>query len=383
MVSVGVTKYPSLRVRLVLIAALMILGLPAWWLWHETRSAPLAYAPTPVKVAVATASTQPFPRYLEAIGELEAIEQVSVPAEIGGRIVSLPIQSGQRVERGQVLVQLNDAPQRGNLVRLQGEMENARVRLERLRRLVSVNATSREAFDNAQTELSTAKGALQALTAEIEQRTIRAPFAGTLGIRKVHLGQYVNPGDVLINLIGDKGLYVNFSVPEQALSQVRPGAILEVLLDALPEQVLSAKVSAVDPFLDRTRTLSIQARLQDPPATALPHMFARVRLAQPMPDGTLSVPETAVTYNAYGEELFVVQQAKDAQGTPTVQRVSVKTGARHAGRVVIASGLAPDTQVVTSGQIKLSDGAPIEPVQNSVLSDTPGNTAALAVGEQP
>jgi len=383
MVSVGVTKPPSLRAWLALIAALLTVGLLAGWLWHGARPGPQAYAQAPVKVAVATASTLPFPNYLEAIGELEAIQQVSVPAEIGGRIVNLPIQSGQRVERGQVLVQLNDAPQRGNLVRLQGEMENARIRLERSRRLVSVNATSREAFDNAQTELSTAKGALQALTAEIEQRTIRAPFAGTLGIRKVHLGQYVNPGDVLINLIGDKGLYVNFSVPEQALAQVTPGATLEVLLDALPGQVLSAKVSAVDPFLDRTRTLSIQARLQDPPASALPHMFARVRLAQPLPSGTLSVPETAVTYNAYGEELFVVQPAKDAQGAPTVQRVSVKTGARHAGRVVIDSGLAPGAQVVTSGQIKLSDGAPIEPQQLSVLSDAGGSATTLAAGEEP
>lgn len=383
MVSVGVTKHPSPRARLVLIAALLILGLLAGWLWQGTRPGPQAYAQAPVKVAVATASTQPFPQYLEAIGELEAIEQVSVPAEIGGRIVSLPIQSGQRVEHGQVLVRLNDAPQRGNLLRLQGEMENAKVRLERSRRLLSVNATSREAFDNAQTELSTAKGALLALTAEIEQRTIRAPFAGTLGIRKVHLGQYVNPGDVLINLIGDKGLYVNFSVPEQALSQVTPGATLEVFLDALPGQLLKARVSAIDPFLDQSRTLNIQARLEDPPPSALPHMFARVRLAQPMPSGTLSVPETAVTYNAYGEELFVVQPATDAQGAPTVQRVSVKTGARHAGRVVIDSGLAPGTQVVTAGQLKLSDGAAIEAVPHSVLSDAPDNALPLAAGERP
>ncbi|WP_025131622.1 efflux RND transporter periplasmic adaptor subunit [Pseudomonas sp. PH1b] len=383
MLPVAVTKHPALRTRLVLIGAPLLLGGLAWWLWHGTRPDTPAYSQAPIKVAVATASTQPFTRYLEAIGELEAIEQVSVPAEIGGRIVGLPIQSGQRVERGQVLVQLNDAPQRGNLLRLQGEMENARIRLERSRRLVSVNATSREAFDNAQTELSTAKGALQALQAQIEQRTIRAPFAGTLGIRKVHLGQYVNPGDVLINLIGDKGLYLNFSVPEQALSQVKPGAVLEVFLDALPGQALSAVVTSLDPFLDRTRTLSVQARLQDAPAAALPRMFARVRLAQPMPRETLSVPETAVTYNAYGEELFVVQPGQDPQAPPTVRRVSVKTGERRDGRVVIDSGLAAGEQVVTAGQIKLSDGAAIEAVQHSVLGDSTRGTAAIATGERP
>ncbi|MGC5702545.1 efflux RND transporter periplasmic adaptor subunit [Pseudomonas sp. NFXW11] len=383
MVSVGVTKHPSARARLLLIVALAVLAGLAWWLWQQTRPGAQAYAATPIKVAVATASTQPFTRYLEAIGELEAIQQVSVPAEIGGRIVGLPIQSGQRVDRGQVLVQLNDAPQRGDLVRLQGTLENARVRLERLRRLVSVNATSKEAFDNAQTDLTTAKGALQALAAEIEQRTIRAPFAGTLGIRKVHLGQYVNPGDVLINLVGDQGLYVNFSVPEQAQSQLRPGVTLQVLLDALPEQALSAKVTSIDPFLDRTRTLSVQARLQNPPASALPHMFARVRLAQPLPGNTLSVPETAVTYNAYGEELFVVQPGQDGQGAPTVRRVAVKTGDRHGGRVVIDSGLKPGAQVVVSGQIKLSDGAAIEPVAHSVLGDASHAGTTVATGESP
>ena len=351
--------------------ALVLAGV-AWAVWRWQQPAAAGYVAAPVKVAVAPVSRQPFTRYLEAIGELEAVEEVSVPAEIGGRIVDLPIESGQRVERGQVLVRLNDAPERGQQVRLQGQVDNTRVRLDRLKQLIHSNAVSREALDDAQAEYTTARGALQELMAQIEQRTIRAPFAGTLGIRKVHVGQYVNPGDTLINLIGNKGLFVNFSVPEQALAHFKTGSPLQIELDALPGQAVTAVVSSVDPFLDRTRTLSVQARLQDPPASALPRMFARVRLPQAMPENTLSLPETAVTYSAYGEDVYVVQPAHDEKSAPTVRRVSVKTGERREGWVVIDKGLSADDQVVTSGQIKLSDGVSIEPVTSTALAAESG-----------
>ena len=351
--------------------ALVLAGV-AWAVWRWQQPAAAGYVAAPVKVAVAPVSRQPFTRYLEAIGELEAVEQVSVPAEIGGRIVDLPIESGQRVERGQVLVRLNDAPERGQQVRLQGQVDNTRVRLDRLKQLIHSNAVSREALDDAQAEYTTARGALQELMAQIEQRTIRAPFAGTLGIRKVHVGQYVNPGDTLINLIGNKGLFVNFSVPEQALAHFKTGSPLQIELDALPGQAVTAVVSSVDPFLDRTRTLSVQARLQAPPASALPRMFARVRLPQAMPENTLSLPETAVTYSAYGEDVYVVQPAHDEKSAPTGRRVSVKTGERRDGWVVIEKGLSADDQVVTSGQIKLTDGVSIEPVTSTALAAEPG-----------
>ncbi|KTC43241.1 RND transporter, partial [Pseudomonas fluorescens ABAC62] len=332
----GVSRTSSV----VLLAVLLLLSL-AWVLWRWSHPTVAAFAPAPIKVAIAPVSDAPFVSYLEAVGELEAVQQVSVPAEVGGRIVQLPVESGQRIERGQVLVKLNDAVQRGTLMRLQGELQNAKVKLARSRSLVSVNATSREAFDNAQTEYTTAQGALQELTAQIEQLTIRAPFAGTVGIRKVHLGQYVNPGDSLINLVGDAGLYVNFSVPEQALAQLKVGNTLSVQLDALPERSFTAQISSIDPFLDRSRTLSVQALLQAPTSGALPRMFAKVRLPQALPSNTLTVPETAITYNAYGEDVFVVQPSDDPDTPPTVRRVLVKTGERRDGRVVIETGLDP------------------------------------------
>ena len=359
-------KLTSRRAVHALVGALLILI--AWGLWRWQQPVPAEYVAAPVKVAVAAVSNQPFIRYLEAIGELEAVQEVSVPAEIGGRIVELPIESGQYVARGQVLVRLNDAPERGQLVRLQGQLDNTRIRLDRFKKLITANAISRETLDDAQAEYTTARGALQGLMAQIEQRTIRAPFAGTLGIRKVHVGQYVNPGQTLINLVGNNGVYVNFSIPEQAVSHFKPDSLLQVELDALPHLPLTAVVSSIDPFLERSRTVNIQGRLHNPPSAALPRMFAKVRLPQPLPENTLSVPETAVTYSAYGEAVFVVQAPGDDASAPTVRRVAVKTGERRDGWVVISQGVATGDQVVISGQIKLSDGARIEPITNSVLT---------------
>lgn len=378
---VSSSKRTLSRTTAALLFTLIILLALAWGLWRSSRLTVDADQPAPIKVAIAQVSSEPFTRYLEAIGELEAVQQVSVPAEVGGRIVQLPVTSGQRVERDQVLVKLNDAPLLGHLKRLQGELDNAQVKLERSRRLISANATSREAFDNARTEYITAQGALLELKAQIDQYTIRAPFAGTLGIRKVHLGQYVNPGDSLINLVGDQGLYVNFSVPEKALSQLKLGSPLNVLLDALPGQRYTARINAIDPLLDRSRTLNVQALLQAPTQGALPRMFAKVRLPQALPSSTLSVPETAITYNAYGEDVFVVQPSMDPKMPPTARRVLVKTGERRDGRVVIEAGLNAGQQVVISGQIKLSDDATIIPLERSVLDDAHTPSRLTMAGE--
>ncbi|MDO7929760.1 efflux RND transporter periplasmic adaptor subunit [Pseudomonas sp. KFB-139] len=364
MIDVGAARRHPLI--LLLFSGLIILG--GLWTFRTSTAQPVDTAAVkPVKVAVAQVDSAPFTDYLEAIGELEAFQEVSVPAEVGGRIVDLPIRSGQQVERGQVLVRLNDARQRADLVRLQGKMKNSQARLQRARQLTSLDAMSRQEEGDAQSEYLAAKGALQALEAEIDQLTIKAPFAGTLGIRQVHLGQYVTPGQTLINLVGNEGFYVNFSVPEHALPHIQPGRPLEVILDALPDQPITGMVTTLDPILDPSRMINVQARLQQPPETALPRMFARVKVPQAQTRDVLTVPETAITYNAYGEEIYVLESGPDAPQVPKVRRVAVKTGERRDGRVIIEQGVLRDDRVVVSGQLKLSDGAVIEPVGKSVL----------------
>ena len=375
MIYVGAVK----RHPYVLIALSGLLVCGAVWGVLGNKAPAENAAPAPIKVAVATVNSTPFTYYLDTIGELEALQEVGVPAEVGGRIVELPVTSGQRVERGQVLVRLNDARQRGERVRLQGELENAKVRLDRARQLASVSAMSKQEAGDAQSQYLTAKGALQALEAEINQLTIRAPFAGTLGIRQVHLGQYVSQGQTLINLVGSQGFYVNFSVPEQALAYLAKDGAVEVALDSLPDQSTTAVITTLDPMLDRSRMINVQARLQQAPEAALPRMFARVRVPRASNQEVLTVPETAVTYSAYGEQMYIVQPGKDRQ-PPTAHRIAVRTGERRDGQVIVEEGVSPGDRIVVAGQIKLSDGAAIEAVETSVLD--PRKTTAQTGSNQ-
>lgn len=375
MIYVGAVK----RHPYVLIALSGLLVCGAVWGVLGNKAPAENAAPAPIKVAVATVNSTPFTYYLDTIGELEALQEVGVPAEVGGRIVELPVTSGQRVERGQVLVRLNDARQRGERVRLQGELENAKVRLDRARQLASVSAMSKQEAGDAQSQYLTAKGALQALEAEIDQLTIRAPFAGTLGIRQVHLGQYVSQGQTLINLVGSQGFYVNFSVPEQALAYLAKDGAVEVALDSLPDQSTTAVITTLDPMLDRSRMINVQARLQQAPEAGLPRMFARVRVPRASNQEVLTVPETAVTYSAYGEQMYIVQPGKDRQ-PPTARRIAVRTGERRDGQVIVEEGISPGDRIVVAGQIKLSDGAAIEAVETSVLD--PRKTTAQTGSNQ-
>lgn len=371
MIRIGAAK----RHPFILLALSGLLVCGAVWAVRGNTAPAESAAPSPIKVAIATVASTPFTYYLDTIGELEAVQEVSVPAEVGGRIVELPISSGQRVEKGQVLIRLNDARQRGERTRLQGQLENAKARLDRARQLATFSAMSKQEAGDAQSDYLTAKGGLQALEAEIDQLTIRAPFAGTLGIRQVHLGQYVSAGQTLINLVGSQGFYVNFSVPEQALAYLKTGGSVEVILDSLPDQPATAAITTLDPMLDRSRMINVQARLQRAPDAALPRMFARVRVPRAGTQEVLTVPETAVTYNAYGEEMYVIQSGTDKQ-PPTAHRVAVKTGERRDGKVIVETGIRQGDRVVVAGQIKLSDGAAIEAVETSALDPLNANAQA-------
>ncbi|WP_439886651.1 efflux RND transporter periplasmic adaptor subunit [Pseudomonas sp. MBLB4123] len=362
-------RHPRQRLLLAFVLLCALLAAAELVLWPGRSDAVAsAQAAAPTQVAVARVGRGAFPRYLEAIGELEAVQAVTLSAEVAGRIVELPVRSGQRVERGQLILRLNDAVQRGELIRLQGRLDNARTQLQRAQRLLGRNAISREAVDNARAEALAAEGALKSLQAQLEQRSIRAPFAGVLGIRRVHLGQYLSPGEAIINLSGEAGLLVNFGLPEQSMAQLQAGERLEVFLDALPQQAIAGRLSSIDPFVASTRNLRVQALLLEPPAVALPGMFARVRVQQAAAADTLTVPETAIAYSAYGETVYRLEPLEAGQRYPRVRRVAVSTGERRAGLVVIEEGLSADDRVVVAGQIKLHDGASIRPVADPALA---------------
>ncbi|MCD5963435.1 efflux RND transporter periplasmic adaptor subunit [Stenotrophomonas maltophilia] len=332
------------------------------------------------KVALAPVERARAPRTFHGVGELEAARQVDLASEAAGRVVRIAFTSGQRVKQGELLVQINDAPEQAERLRLRAQLRNAETVLARTRRLMADKVATQEQLDHAQAARDMAQGELRGIEALIAQKAIRAPFAGTIGIRRVHEGQYLAAGDGIASLIDAGTLKVNFALDERAVPHVRPGQPVEIRVDAWPGRRFEAQVSAVDPLIGASRTLRVQASLPNVDGVLQAGMFANVRVLREQPTPVLAVPETAVTYTAYGQTVFVAEAA-EPQGM-TVRRVAVKTGERWDGRVEIVSGLKEGDRVVVSGQLKLSDGMPVEPVARDALEGDAASRQAKTAREQ-
>ena len=328
--------------------------------------AAVAVSPPATKVALAPVLAGTQQRFFTGVGELEAARQVQVAAETGGRITAIRFASGQQVKAGEVLVQLNDAPEQASLLRLRAQLHNAETSYQRTRQLMHDKAATQEQLDAALAARDAALGEVRQTEALIAQKTIRAPFSGQMGIRRVHAGQYLNPADTVASLVDTRSLLVNFSLDEQGSSKLAPGQAVQVTVDADPDQVFAAKISAIDPLISRARMVQVQATLDNPGGALKAGMYANVKVAQAgKAQQHLTVPETAVTYSAYGDTVFVAQQGKAL----TVKRVAVPLGARSVGRVEIVKGLAAGQQVVASGQLKLMDGMAVQAVANTLEKD--------------
>ncbi len=320
----------------------------------------------PVKVALASVERRVVPRVFDGVGELEAGRQVQVAAEAAGRITRIAFESGQQVQQGQLLVQLNDAVEQAELIRLKAQLRNAEILHARARKLVERNVASQEQLDNAVAARDMALGAVRQTQALIDQKAIRAPFSGQLGIRRVHLGQYLGVAEPVASLVDARTLKSNFSLDESTSPELKLGQPLEVLVDAYPGRSFPARISAIDPLIGKSRTVQVQALLDNPEGLLAAGMFASIRVSRKADAPSLSVPETAVTYTAYGDTVFVAHQ--DGDRPLSAKRVSVRIGERWDGRVEILQGLAEGDRVVTSGQINLSDGMAVEPAKEDTLS---------------
>lgn len=350
------------------VGALVLAGaLAGGWAWKAGRAPQQGgWAMAPAKVAVAPAVQADFPMALTGIGSLEATRQVQVPAEVDGRVTQILFTAGQTVKAGQLLVQMNDAPERGELARLQAQARNARALLERTRRLLPQQAATREQLDQAQADYDQAAADIRRVQALIEQKRVKAPFDGMLGVRRVHLGQFARAGDPLVSLTDASTLYANITLPEQALGAVRAGQTVTVTVDAYADRQFPGQVTTVEPQVDAgSRTVRVQATLANADGALAAGMFAHGRIRLPDRPNVITVPETAISYSAYGDSVYVLTPPKPgaaaAPDTPaTVRQAYVKTAERLHGRVVVTEGLNAGDQVVTSGQLRLHNGAAVD-----------------------
>ncbi|HUC10627.1 MAG TPA: efflux RND transporter periplasmic adaptor subunit [Stellaceae bacterium] len=319
--------------------------------------------PPPAQISAAAVTVQSLPQYARGVGSLAAVHQVTVNPEVAGRVTRIFFEPGARVKAGEPLVQLNDAPDRGDLASYQAQARLAEISLQRSQSLRKSNFASQETVDQNNSQLAQTDAMIQKTEAIIAQKLIRAPFSGQLGVRQIDLGQYLTAGAPIVTLTDLSTLYVNFTLATHLRSAISVGQQVDVTADAFPGRVFTARISTIEPQVSAdTRTMEVQATMDNPDDALLPGMFVNAAVVLPPRPDTMIVPETAVEYTLYGDSVYVIKDdGKDASGHPILRavRTLVKTGARWDGKVAILSGLKPGERVVAAGQVKLQNGAQV------------------------
>ena len=325
-----------------------------------------------VAVSTYAARTERWSSSGEAVGTFVAVNGTDVTTEAGGVVRSIEFDAGQPVAAGAVLVRLNTANEDATLKALQASAQLARVQADRWQKLSRDQLVSKDDAQQKLTAAATAQAQVEAQRALVAQKTIRAPFSGVLGIRKVNLGQYVAPGAAVVSLQQLDPIYLDFSLPEQEIGKMVLGTRIRASVDALPGQVFEGEVTAIEPQVDaNTRNFKVQATLPNPDRAVRPGGFAKVGFDLGGARDVVVIPQTAVSFNPYGNAVFVVSKVKrkpgekDMQGKPltgdkfVVTQRFVKTGATRGDLIAVTDGLKPGEQVVTSGLLKLRNDAEV------------------------
>src|SRR5260370_11189247 len=326
--------------------------------------------PPPAQISVAKVNTEAIPRFATGIGSVSAVHQVTINPELAGRVAKIFFEPGATVKAGDPLVEINDAPERGDLASYEAQARWAEITLQRSSQLAQRQFEARETVDQKQSQLDQARAQIIKTEALIAQKLILAPFSGQLGTRQIEVGQYLTPGARIVTLTDLSLLYVNFTLPSQMRSEIAVGQRVNITVDAFPGRTFSAEITTIEPQVSAdTRTMTIQATMRNPDNTLLPGMFVNAAVVLPPQTDVMVLPETAIDYTLYGDSVYVIREdGKDANGHPILRarRTPIKTGVRIGGKVAILQGLQPGERVFAAGQGKGQNGAPV------AISDSPG-----------
>ena len=326
-----------------------------------------AFAPKPTAVAVEEAKVEQWPPRLEAIGSLRAFQGIFVAPQVAGVVSAIHFQSGDDVAAGAPLVELDTSVEEADLANGRAQLKNANVTLDRARALIANGNTPQSTVDTALAARDSAAAAVDRTQAVIAQKTLKAPFAGRLGLRNVDLGQYVAAGANLTTLQQLDPIYVDFSAPEGALASLAAGQETTLAVDAQPGREFEGKVTAVDARVSAdSRNVTVRAEFANPDHKLLPGMFADVTVTTGVAADVLTVPRTAIVYSLYGNNAFVVVPAKSGDGL-MVERRFIHVGATRGERIVVLDGVKAGEKVVIAGQIKLQQNSPVTIDQGGAL----------------
>lgn len=321
-----------------------------------------SYQPPPEAVTTVIAQPVDWAGTLSAIGTVEAVHGVLLSADLSGVVKSIEFTSGKKVGAGQVLVRLDTGQERAQLEQATAQRDLAKLNLDRGRKLLERGVIAQAAFDQLDAEARTAAAAVSSAQATIARKTIRAPFSGVLGIRQVDLGQHLNEGDAIVPLQSFDPIYVNFALPQQDATGLKPGTEVTVSADSDQVHNVHGKVNAVNSIVDdATRNVTVQATFKNPGAKLRPGMFVDVAVDLGTRTQVIALPTTAINYAPYGNSVYVVENQKGPKGQTYkgVTQRFVKTGLSRGDQVAVLSGLKPGEEVVTSGGFKLRPGAAV------------------------
>jgi membrane fusion protein (multidrug efflux system) len=327
-----------------------------------------AFQPPPEAITTIVAQQEEWPATLTAIGTMAAVQGVTVSADLPGTVERITFDSGQAVQAGQVLAVLDTKQEQAQLAAVEAGRELARLTFNRLQGLLSERVISRAEFDRASAEMTQADARANEIRAVIERKTIRAPFAGILGLRQVNLGQYLAGGDPLVTLQSLNPIYVNFGVPQQSTGQVPVGRSVRITTDNAVGTEWRGRVTAIDSLVDEsTRNIQVQATLGNPDGKLRPGMFVQAEVVLGPSQRVVSLPASAISYAPYGDSVFIVTDMKTEDGKPYrgVRQQFVKVGPARGDQVAILSGIKPGEEVATSGLFKLRNGAAVQ-INNAV-----------------
>lgn len=331
-----------------------------------------ANMPKPVVAVTAQpAVAEQWRNTVPAVGTLQAVNGVDISSSVSGLVKEIAFQSGQGIKKGQLLVRLDTDVELTDLRSAQADADLARVSANRQRALVRTDAVSQAAVDKAEAELKVKEAKVAGIRATIEKKAVFAPFDGVLGVRKVDLGQYVQPGQAIVNLQDLSVMLADFTVSQKELAALQVGATLAMTTDAWPGRTFEGSIAAVEPKVDdKTGMVSVQGRFPNADGALRPGMFARMQVVRPTLAEVVTVPVSAVSYNLHGDSVFVV---KDGQGgTKEAVRTFVTLGDRREGKVAVLKGVNAGDIVVTSGQVKLDTGSLVD-----IRADDPLKAAAM------
>ncbi|WP_094751420.1 efflux RND transporter periplasmic adaptor subunit [Psychromonas sp. CD1] len=308
---------------------------------------------------------------LRAIGFIEPIQGVMISNEVAGKIVKINFESGQNFKKGDALIYLDSDVEKANLRAAKGKMPAIKRNFKRMKALFLKGSVSQGQVDDAQSDYLSLQGEIESYQATISRRIIRAPFNGIAGLRNVYLGEYLTAGSNIVRLEDISQMRLRFTVPQNDLNKIFVGQNIHIFVDAEPDNIFLGKISAIEPAINyQSGVVQVQANIPNKFHKLRSGMFAKANVIMPTLHNQVILPQTAINYTLYGQTVYVITDKINKQGKKHLQvnQTIITLGKSHDGDVHVLTGLKVGDRIVTSGQVRLSNGAQVKIIQSDLLN---------------